>query len=55
MAIHRYYYQGTKYDMTKGDAAGPFGNPDRYKSSGKNKVKRAREAMFDPRSGSALP
>jgi hypothetical protein len=25
--------------MTKGDAAGPFGNPDRYKRSGKEKTK----------------
>jgi dipeptidase len=29
-AVHRYYYQGTKYDMTKGLAAGPFGDPDRF-------------------------
>mmetsp|Transcript_89928 Transcript_89928/g.160025 ORF Transcript_89928/g.160025 Transcript_89928/m.160025 type:complete len:611 (-) Transcript_89928:35-1867(-) len=28
--IYRDYYQGTKYDMTKGLAAGPFGDPDRF-------------------------
>jgi dipeptidase len=27
---HRFYYQGTKYDMTKGLAAGPWGDPDRW-------------------------
>ena len=25
--------QGTKYDLTKGVAAGPWGNPDRYSTS----------------------
>jgi len=29
-AIHRSYYEGTKYDMTQGLAAGPWGNPDRW-------------------------
>lgn len=29
-AIHRSYYEGSEFDMTKGVAAGPFGNPDRY-------------------------
>jgi len=29
-SIHRYYYEGTKYDMTKGLAAGPWGDPDRF-------------------------
>jgi len=29
-AIYRDYYQGTEYDVTKGRAAGPFGNPARY-------------------------
>lgn len=28
--VHRYYYEGTKYDMTKGMAAGPFSDPDRF-------------------------
>lgn len=28
--IHRDYYQGTKYDMTTGIAAGPWGDPDRW-------------------------
>jgi len=36
--IHRSYYEGTKYDMTKGLAAGPFGNPDRYKRSKNTKL-----------------
>lgn len=34
-SIHRYYYQGTKYDMTKGLAAGPWGDPDRWATSSK--------------------
>lgn len=29
-ATHRSHYEGTKYDMTKGLAAGPFGDPDRF-------------------------
>ena len=34
-ALHRDYYQGTDYDLTKGLAAGPFGSPDR---NGGNKL-----------------
>lgn len=30
MAIFRDYYAGTEFDLTKGLAAGPFGNPNRY-------------------------
>ncbi len=30
MRIHRDYYQGTEFDMTKGLAAGPFGSPNRW-------------------------
>jgi dipeptidase len=30
MAIKRDYYEGTEFDLTKGMAAGPFGNPNRY-------------------------
>lgn len=30
IAVYRDYYQGTPFDMTKGAAAGPFGNPNRY-------------------------
>ncbi len=30
MALHRDSYQGTEFDMTKGLAAGPFGNPNRW-------------------------
>ncbi|DAZ92584.1 TPA: hypothetical protein N0F65_012814 [Lagenidium giganteum] len=30
MDLLRDHYEGTKYDMTKGTAAGPFGNPVRY-------------------------
>ena len=30
IALHRYHYEGTAYDMTKGIQAGPFGTPDRY-------------------------
>lgn len=29
MDVHRDYYQGTQFDLTKGVAAGPFGNPNR--------------------------
>ncbi len=30
MTIHRDSYEGTPFDMTKGLAAGPFGNPNRW-------------------------
>lgn len=30
MAINRDYYEGTEFDLTKGEVAGPFGNPNRY-------------------------
>jgi len=30
MAIKRDHYEGTEFDLTKGMAAGPFGNPNRY-------------------------
>jgi len=33
-AIHRNHYEGTQYDMTKGLAAGPWGDPDRWKMEG---------------------
>eukprot|EP00397_Hematodinium_sp_SG-2012_P005378 GEMP01005397.1.p1 GENE.GEMP01005397.1~~GEMP01005397.1.p1 ORF type:complete len:609 (+),score=149.16 GEMP01005397.1:74-1900(+) len=29
-AIYRDHYEGTPYDLTKGAAAGPWGNPNRY-------------------------
>ena len=29
-AIHRDNYEGTEFDLTKGIAAGPFGNPNRF-------------------------
>ena len=28
--ILRDHYEGTAYDLTKGIAAGPYGNPNRY-------------------------
>jgi dipeptidase len=30
MRINRDHYEGTEFDLTKGPAAGPFGNPNRY-------------------------
>ena len=30
MRIHRDYYEGTEFDMTKGLSAGPFGTPNRW-------------------------
>ncbi|RHY53411.1 hypothetical protein DYB34_012099, partial [Aphanomyces astaci] len=30
LAYLRDHFEGTEYDMTKGPAAGPYGNPDRY-------------------------
>ncbi len=33
MAIHRDSYEGTEFDMTKGLAAGPFGNPTRWSTN----------------------
>ncbi len=30
MKIHRDYYEGTEFDMTKGIAAGPFNSPNRW-------------------------
>jgi len=34
MAIQRDYYAGTEFDLSAGLAAGPFGSPDRYATSG---------------------
>ncbi len=31
MEVSRYHYEGTIFDMTKGLAAGPFGNPNRWR------------------------
>jgi dipeptidase len=33
MALHRDYYQGTEFDLSKGLAAGPFANPIRFSTS----------------------
>ncbi len=32
-AIHRDNYEGTEFDLTKGLAAGPFGNPNRFEGN----------------------
>mmetsp|Transcript_62716 Transcript_62716/g.183445 ORF Transcript_62716/g.183445 Transcript_62716/m.183445 type:complete len:581 (-) Transcript_62716:48-1790(-) len=37
MKWHRDWYAGTKYDMTKGLQAGPFGSPDRFATTSKVK------------------
>jgi len=37
-ATHRSHFDGTKYDMTKGLAAGPFGDPDRFMPNAEQKV-----------------
>jgi len=37
MAIKRDHYEGSEFDLTKGMAAGPFGNPNRYPTPGKVK------------------
>jgi len=34
MRINRDHYEGTEFDLTKGLAAGPFGGPNRYPTSG---------------------
>uniref|UniRef100_A0A7S1SBD4 Uncharacterized protein n=1 Tax=Alexandrium catenella TaxID=2925 RepID=A0A7S1SBD4_ALECA len=33
MNAHRDHYEGTKYDLTKGMSAGPFGNPNRGRTN----------------------
>lgn len=30
MSLHRDHYEGTQYDLTKGIASGPYGDPSRY-------------------------
>lgn len=37
IAIKRDHYEGTELDLTKGLAAGPFGNPNRYPTPKENK------------------
>jgi dipeptidase len=32
-ALHRDHYEGTRFDLTQGIAAGPFGNPTRYEKT----------------------
>jgi dipeptidase len=36
ISLHRDYYEGTEFDLTKGAAAGAYGNPIRYDDSEKN-------------------
>ncbi len=33
VAIYRDHYEGTEFDLTRGSAAGPFGNPTRYEEN----------------------
>lgn len=37
-AIHRDNYEGTEFDLTKGMAAGPFGNPNRFDGQAEDMV-----------------
>ena len=36
ISLHRDHYEGTDFDLTKGPAAGAYGNPTRYDDSKKN-------------------
>lgn len=36
ISLHRDYYEGTEFDLTRGAAAGAYGNPTRYDASEKN-------------------
>jgi len=38
-SIYRDFYEGSKFDMTKGLAAGPWGDPDRWKTDGVTSAK----------------
>ncbi len=41
MNIHRDNYEGTEFDLTKGLAAGPFGNPNRFEGPAESVVQNA--------------
>lgn len=46
--IYRDHYEGTQFDLTKSDAGGPFGDPDRYDAApvGNMSYERALEGEF---------
>ncbi len=48
LAIQRDHFDGTVYDLTKGVAAGPYGDPDRYDSEavGNMSLERAKSGEF---------
>ena len=47
MDILRDYYEGTKYDLTEGLAAGPFGTPNRYATPGSVKPEGKKDAGWE--------
>ena len=51
-AIHRDNYEGTEFDLTKGLAAGPFGNPNRFEGNAESvagKIISPLKALLQPR------
>lgn len=47
MALYRDYYQDTPYDLSKGEAAGPFGNPFRATVPGEMKPAKVKNSDWE--------